>query len=43
MLNIKDFEQQTQCLNQTPRELLENVLGKDNPWIERLLKEERKA
>jgi hypothetical protein len=43
MFTIQDFEQQTKNLNTTNRELLENVLGKDNPIVEQLLKEEGEA
>ncbi len=42
MFTIQQFETQTECLNQSRKELLENVLGKDNPIVERLLKEEGK-
>jgi predicted transcriptional regulator len=43
MFNIQDYEQMTKYLNPTNRELLENVLGKDNPIVEQLLKGEGKA
>jgi hypothetical protein len=43
MFTIRDFEEQTKHLNPTNRELLENVLGKDNPIVEQLLKGEGKA
>ncbi len=42
MFTIQEFETQTAILNQSRKELLENVLGKDNPIVERLLNEEGK-